>query len=82
MAQCPSPGELFEAVRPWGSIRQVGIFLQPTSHTESLWFARVEFWYNDEARRFDVCFGETGSTIKGWQVYVVSLTPSPLTLMA
>lgn len=75
MSRCPSPGELFDTLRRWGSIRQVSVWAEHGSVTafgnpeESFgWAARVEFWFDDEATRFQVGFGQTGSTVKGWQM--------------
>jgi hypothetical protein len=75
----PTPSEVFDAVRPWGSIRQLSVWSEsatggvgdanraPSTHVPS-WGARVEFWYDDEAARFDVGFGQRACLIKGWQV--------------
>ena len=72
MAQCPSPGELYDEVRKWGSLRQVSVWAHEAARQgengQLRWGARVEFWYEDEAARFEVGFGQTGSTIKGWQL--------------
>ncbi len=74
MASCPSPGELFDVVRQWGSLRQVSVWADNSGDTpadgpaNSKWGARVEFWFENEARRFEVGFGQTGSIIKGWQL--------------
>ena len=72
MQQCPTPGELFDAVRSWGSVRQLRVWAETTpsegSTEEVKWGARVEFWYEDEARRFQIGFGQMASLIKGWQV--------------
>lgn len=75
MSLCPSPGELFDAVRQWGSIRQVSVWAHASSESpvrnpfgNLTWGARVEFWFETEARRFEVGFGQTGSVIKGWQL--------------
>jgi len=71
---CPSPGELFDAVRLWGSLREVSVWAvkafpdQEEGEGNLTWRARVEFWFEDEARRFEVAFGQTGSIIKGWQL--------------
>ncbi|ORY33788.1 hypothetical protein BCR39DRAFT_557015 [Naematelia encephala] len=88
MAQCPSPGELFDAVRPWGSVRSVSVWIQQFNELSLsqlppslVWAARVEFWYEDEAQRFDIGFGQTGSTIKGWQMSIASeLIPSMISM--
>jgi hypothetical protein len=75
----PTPSEVFDAVRSWGSIRQLSVWSEsatggvvdakraPSTHVPS-WGARVEFWYDDEAARFDVGFGQRACLIKGWQV--------------
>jgi hypothetical protein len=69
MAHCPTPGELFDAVRPWGSLRSISVWADRIGPEEKpSWGARVEFWYGDEARMFEVGFGQTGSLMKGWQL--------------
>jgi len=80
MARCPTPGELFDALRPWGSMRDIAIWagdVEPlgrdsniTEHSRPVldWGARVEFWSEEEAARFQVGFGATGSLVKGWQM--------------
>ena len=73
MAACPTPGELFDAVRPWGTIREVRVWMEPCLHgtgqrDENSWGARIEFWHEDEARRLEIGFGQSASQIKGWQV--------------
>jgi len=82
VAKCPTPGELFDAIRPWGSLRTVGVWVQNIHQSqdgmtggagcgggaELKWSAKVDFWYEDEARRFEVGWGQTGSLLKGWQL--------------
>jgi hypothetical protein len=75
MAQCPSSAQLYDSIRPWGSLRQLSVWAQeeelpPGTEGQArlLWRARVEFWYEDEAKMFEIGFGQTGSIIKGWQV--------------
>ncbi|WVR09791.1 hypothetical protein IAU60_006867 [Kwoniella sp. DSM 27419] len=76
----PTPSEVYDAVRPWGSVRSVNVYLQQTLTGQGagqpiqghLWLAKVEFWYDDEASRFDFGFGEKGWLIKGWQVMISS----------
>lgn len=70
MTHCPSPGELFEAVRFWGSVREIKVWAEPPVQEGGppSWGARIEFWYEDEARRFEIGFGQRGSHIKGYQV--------------
>jgi hypothetical protein len=69
VAHCPTPGELFEDIRPWGSLRSVRVWADGFEGDAAVsWGARVEFWYEDEARRFEVGFGQTGSLVKGWQM--------------
>jgi hypothetical protein len=72
-SQVPSLGELFDIIRPWGSLRQVTVWFEdslPAEHGPPTlsWGARVLFWYEDEARRFEQGFGTTGFTIKGRQM--------------
>lgn len=74
-SQVPALGELFDIVRPWGSLRQITVWLEKGQSAESdqlqpalSWGARVSFWYEDEARRFEMGFGATGFLIKGWQM--------------
>lgn len=67
IAQCPSPAELFDAVRGWGSVRDIQIWSEPLMGQLS-WAARVEFWYEDEANRFEIGFRQQGSHFKGWQM--------------
>jgi hypothetical protein len=72
-AQVPSLGELFDLIRPWGSVRQITVWFeegQSSGHkpTAVSWSARVLFWYDDEARRFEHGFGATGMLVKGWQM--------------
>ncbi|WVQ98700.1 hypothetical protein IAU59_005831 [Kwoniella sp. CBS 9459] len=77
-AYVPTPAEVFDAVRPWGCIRSVNSYLQqtqiegqPDDPTQGhLWMAKVEFWYEAEALRFETGFGESCSLLKGWQVFV------------
>lgn len=67
----PSPSELYDSIRPWGSLKSVNTWLAgvaPANPAIPDWFAKVEFWYADEAQRFETEFGQTGSLIKGWQV--------------
>jgi len=74
MSRCPTPGELFDAIRPWGTIHQVRVWMEPITHDgtpgndQISWAGRVEFWHEDEARRLEVGFGQSASHIKGWQV--------------
>ncbi|KAI9638333.1 uncharacterized protein MKK02DRAFT_42720 [Dioszegia hungarica] len=78
-SQVPSLGELFDAFRPWASLRQITVWLeeQPSScgPPTMSWGARVLFWYEDEARRFEVGFGATGLLIKGYQIFVFPEQP-------
>ena len=67
MAQCPTPVELFNAVRQWGSVREIRIWTE-NQNTRLSWVARVEFWYEEEAKRFETGFGQQALTLKGWQV--------------
>ncbi|WVF72122.1 hypothetical protein IAT40_006934 [Kwoniella sp. CBS 6097] len=84
-AYVPTPSEVFDAVRPWGCIRSVNSYLQQTevegqlndSAQGHLWMAQVEFWYEDEASRFEVGFGESCSLIKGWQVHIHGTASQP-----
>ncbi|KIR32432.1 hypothetical protein I352_05259 [Cryptococcus deuterogattii MMRL2647] len=78
----PSPSELYDAIRPWGSLKSVSTWLAgvaPEDPATPDWFAKVEFWYADEAQRFETDFGQTGSLIKGWQVVIWGNTPVPFT---
>jgi hypothetical protein len=69
MKQCPTPGELFDAIREWGSLRSVGVWADGIGgDVPTTWGGMVEFWYEDEAARFDAGFGQTGSLVKGWQM--------------
>jgi len=73
MNRCPTPGQLFDAIRPWGSLRSVGVWADGLGEDkQTIWGARVEFWYEDEARKFEVGFGQTGSLVKGWQMWVIT----------
>lgn len=70
-AQVPTPGEVFDACRRWGTVRLVSVWLETGQLTDGLpvkWKCRVEFWYEDEAKRFEVGMGKMGILIKGWQV--------------
>ncbi|OCF45496.1 hypothetical protein I317_00744 [Kwoniella heveanensis CBS 569] len=77
-AYVPTPAEVYDAVRPWGSIRSVNSYLQQAAiegkqedPTQGhLWMARVEFWYEDEASRFETGFGQACNLLKGWQIYI------------
>lgn len=76
----PTPSELYDAIRPWGSLKSVSTWLAgvaPANPTIPDWFAKVEFWYADEAQRFETEFGQTSSLIKGWQVVIWGNTPIP-----
>ncbi|OXC69792.1 hypothetical protein AYX13_01559 [Cryptococcus neoformans] len=78
----PSPSELYDSIRPWGSLKSVSTWLAgvaPANPAIPDWFAKVEFWYADEAQRFETEFGQTGSLIKGWQVVIWGNTPDPYT---
>lgn len=70
-AQLPTPGELFDACRPWGAIRELEVWIQDNNLKDGepiKWRARVEFWHEDEAHRFELGIGEQGCLIKGWEV--------------
>ncbi|WRT67117.1 uncharacterized protein IL334_004083 [Kwoniella shivajii] len=85
LANFPTPGKVYDAVRPWGSIRTVNTYVTEASeqgkgeHNNHLWLARVEFWYEEEASRFDRGFGQTASLLKGWQIHIHSSMPEPIT---
>jgi hypothetical protein len=56
-------------------MRQLSVWAQEAERVpgsegppELLWRARVEFWYEDEARRFEIGFGQSGCIIKGWKL--------------
>nr|XP_018263874.1 uncharacterized protein I303_03749 [Kwoniella dejecticola CBS 10117]OBR86032.1 hypothetical protein I303_03749 [Kwoniella dejecticola CBS 10117] len=74
----PTPGDVYDAVRPWGSVRSVNSYITTTAgdckdqNLQNQWMAVVEFWYEDEARQFDEGFGKTASLLKGWQVFIHS----------
>jgi hypothetical protein len=65
----PQPGELWDYVRPWGSIREVSVVLEEThvadAETECRWRAKVQFWWEDEASRFET---NNSSTFAGWEM--------------
>lgn len=74
---CPTPGQVFDAVRPWGAVRIISVWLEerPADHADHAgsagtlsWKARVEFWDDMEARRFEVGFGAHGLLLKGWRM--------------
>ncbi|EIW69665.1 hypothetical protein TREMEDRAFT_30506, partial [Tremella mesenterica DSM 1558] len=72
----PTSGDIFEALRPWGSLRQVNVWrdedgaeLEGEEHN---WRALAEFWHEDEAERFSTGFGATASYLKGWQIFVIA----------
>ncbi|KIR38087.1 hypothetical protein I307_05029 [Cryptococcus deuterogattii 99/473] len=78
----PSPSEFYDAIRPWGSLKSVSTWLAGVAPEDPAipdWFAKVEFWYADEAQRFETDFGQTGSLIKGWKVVIWGNTPVPFT---
>ncbi|WWD15889.1 hypothetical protein CI109_100313 [Kwoniella shandongensis] len=85
-AYLPTPNELYAAVRPWGSVRMVNTWVQETVGEGSdmhdagklKWLARVDFWFEDEARRFEIGFGATGSLLKGWQVFIYAADPQAM----
>ncbi|KAK4688223.1 hypothetical protein P7C73_g1892, partial [Tremellales sp. Uapishka_1] len=89
MATVPTPGQLHDAFRPWGSMREVSVWVEEKRGPQGefspdggkqgnlQWRARVEFWYEDEARRFEVGWGQTGSLLKGWQLAIIMLPREP-----
>ncbi|WWC69489.1 uncharacterized protein I206_103430 [Kwoniella pini CBS 10737] len=74
-ANYPTPGEVYDAVRPWGSVRWVNSSACPHDDPDLGWTATVEFWYEDEARHFDQGFGQTASLIKGCEVFISPAAP-------
>lgn len=73
-AQLPTPSELFDTCRPWGAVRALSIWTEEeVRNGEPIkWRAKVEFWQEEDAQRFETGLGENGILIKGWQVYVCS----------
>lgn len=70
-AQLPTPGEVFDFCRRWAAVREVHVWMReghPNNSQLFMWSARVEFWYEDEALRFDSGVGDRGDLLKGWQV--------------
>ncbi|OCF54150.1 hypothetical protein L486_08346 [Kwoniella mangroviensis CBS 10435] len=75
-AYFPTPAEVYDAVRPWGSLRSVNSYITEVLDEVKVeengqrhqWIARVEFWNEDEAKMFDEGFGKTASLLKGWQI--------------
>lgn len=70
-AQVPTPAELFDVCRQWGAVRVISVWVENSHLQDGLpvkWKGRVEFWYEDEAKRFEVGLGEMGMLVKGWQV--------------
>ncbi|KAL7423910.1 hypothetical protein Q5752_001495 [Cryptotrichosporon argae] len=72
---CPTPGEVWQAVRPWGSLRSIMVWIDNTApHEQNMgkhWRAKVEFWYEEDAKHFDTGFGATGALLKGWQIGII-----------
>nr|ODN81175.1 hypothetical protein L203_05681 [Cryptococcus depauperatus CBS 7841] len=70
----PTSSELYDTVRPWGSLKSISTWATDANGSKNLgkvqWFAKVEFWYSEEAQRFQIGFGQLGCLIKGWQVLV------------
>ncbi|WWC90052.1 uncharacterized protein L201_004984 [Kwoniella dendrophila CBS 6074] len=86
----PTPADVYDAIRPWGSIRSVNSYVmeahddvkmegQEQSHA---WMARVDFWYEEEAKNFDIGFGKTASLLKGWQIFIHAAMPKPVLPLA
>ncbi|WVQ78120.1 hypothetical protein IAT38_000201 [Cryptococcus sp. DSM 104549] len=84
----PTPDEVYDVVRGWGAVKVINTWMLQTPGQGSRkaegeeggvgkleWFARVEFWYADEAYRFGEEFVAGGNLIKGWQVVVWSDRP-------
>ena len=69
-AQMPTPSELFDTCRVWGAVRSLRVHVdQAIVDNEPVsWKARVEFWHEDDAHRFEVGLGQQAILIKGWQV--------------
>jgi hypothetical protein len=70
----PQPGQLWDFVRPWGSIREVSVTLEesqvqgtPSGQGECRWRAKVQFWYEEEAHRFESSFLNAGP-FAGWEM--------------
>ena len=62
-AAMPTPQEVYDIVRVWGSIRLINLVV-----VGSGWSCRIEWWYEDEAHRFQCNFKRAGSSLKGHQV--------------
>ncbi|WVQ71620.1 hypothetical protein IAR50_001160 [Cryptococcus sp. DSM 104548] len=70
----PSLADIYDALRPWGSLKSVAIWItdappSPLGDPAS-WFAKAEFWYRHEAEVFERDFGRKGWQIKGWQIHI------------
>ena len=76
-AQLPTSGELFDACRQWGAVRALEVWITTKEFKDGQpieWRARVEFWQEDEAHRFEVGMGDFGMLIKGWEVSVSAIS--------
>nr|XP_019042715.1 hypothetical protein I302_08421 [Kwoniella bestiolae CBS 10118]OCF21645.1 hypothetical protein I302_08421 [Kwoniella bestiolae CBS 10118] len=90
-AYFPTPAEVYDAVRPWGSLRSVNSYITEAAEETTVkneekendhrhqWIARVEFWNEEEAKNFDTGFGKTASLLKGSQMMMQHSLP-PLQL--
>ena len=70
----PQSGALWDFVRPWGSIREVSVSLEKSQvpdgqpgQGECRWRATVQFWYEEEAQRFETSYPNSGPFL-GWEM--------------
>ena len=74
LAVCPSPGNLFDCVRPWGAVRQIRARCFPkqggsSSPADCRWNAMVEFWYEQDALAFQFAYSNNAERlIQGWRM--------------
>lgn len=69
----PCEGEIWDAARPWGSVKSVSMVFDtegpaelPGPRTVMRWKAVIDFWYEDEAVAFEMATNAAGMFV-GWQ---------------
>lgn len=69
----PCEGEIWDAARPWGSVKTVSMVFDIEGPAEvpganvMHWKAIIDFWYEDEAAAFEMATNATGMFV-GWKV--------------
>ncbi|KAL1405283.1 hypothetical protein Q8F55_008910 [Vanrija albida] len=74
----PTEGQVYDLIRSWGAIREVSVTLEvsrPRDLPEHIdgdvrWRAKVVFWHDDEATKFETEFQAKGLLVEGWLIDV------------